>query len=671
MSNMFKDFSWITFISTTLLTVLLLSEVRTQSLALVLPNVKISPTDSFCIDIKVLNFESIASLQTTLSWDSTLLKLKSADSPLGNVQFGSEISGNVPISWTDFSGQGVSLADSSILFSFCFEVLEVDQHLDFILFTDALVDTEFSQFNGVDLLFIDPVQEGGQLEIIPCQSFDLGPDQFVCPGDSTFIQLKGDACAYLWWQDDLAYVPENDSTAWLTPGHKYVVTIERSANCQVSDTIFVGKAQTDTTIVFITSCQSFDTSIVIQTLPNQFGCDSLVIQNYVPGLLDTTEVFLDSCNPLDTGVVVEHLVNIMGCDSVLITHTLLSPNCEIEATLTPQSPICWQENNGSITVEITAGIPPFELELMRNDTSIQIYDNVLLDRTIEFTDLLSSPYLLKVMDGAGGMHDFEVILEQGPAPITTVESPDIDCAGDSTYLRVLAQEGQGPYVYSIDGGLTFDADNTFSPVVAGDYMIIVEDALGCRSKPDLIQLQAPEPFVIDLGDDLTIFLGDSVVLEVISDQLIKAISWASDASLTCLDCPRPTARPDKSTLYSVIAENEKGCTGKAEIFITVNTEKPIYIPNVFSPNDDGINDVLELFSPSQGFLSIKSHIFDRWGNEIFFQENDFNSQQGLLWDGSDKNGNRAANGIYVYYIKITSEEDSETQLISGEVLLIK
>lgn len=86
---------------------------------------------------------------------------------------------------------------------------------------------------------------------------------------------------------------------------------------------------------------------------------------------------------------------------------------------------------------------------------------------------------------------------------------------------------------------------------------------------------------------------------------------------------------------------------------------PIYIPNAFTPNDDGLNDYFELFADN--CLQFKSiSIFDCWGNERF------NSTSNTRWDGS-----KAPSGVYIYNLQYFDTKANQEKTIMGEITLIR
>ncbi len=107
---------------------------------------------------------------------------------------------------------------------------------------------------------------------------------------------------------------------------------------------------------------------------------------------------------------------------------------------------------------------------------------------------------------------------------------------------------------------------------------------------------------------------------------------------------------------SLIASNQFGCTDSINKpdYISIYPVPKLYIPNVFSPNGDGVNDILLV--ETTGVKYFNWMIFDRWGEKVF-QSEDINTG----WDGTYK-GQKAVQAVYVYYLKVIFDDGYTTQL---------
>ena len=136
--------------------------------------------------------------------------------------------------------------------------------------------------------------------------------------------------------------------------------------------------------------------------------------------------------------------------------------------------------------------------------------------------------------------------------------------------------------------------------------------------------------MIDLMDQ-TIDLGNSTVIDLQGQEgSIASFEWSrSDLGMICPDCPSQTVVPVENTSYYLDALDISNCVIKDTINISVTKNYSIYIPNVFSPNGDGVNDIFTLY-PSTALDMVKSfRVFDRWGNLMYETMNSIDIQ----WDG--------------------------------------
>jgi len=134
-------------------------------------------------------------------------------------------------------------------------------------------------------------------------------------------------------------------------------------------------------------------------------------------------------------------------------------------------------------------------------------------------------------------------------------------------------------------------------------------------------------------------LGDSIILNAnvsLPWSQIDSIVWASGDHLSCTHCTNPT-------LYGLFDEiisatvYASGCVDQDQLSLHVDVVADVYIPNVFSPNDDYINDYVTVYADPRVKQVVYLEIFDRWGNQVFVATN-FQPNDPLLgWDGTFKN----------------------------------
>lgn len=235
-------------------------------------------------------------------------------------------------------------------------------------------------------------------------------------------------------------------------------------------------------------------------------------------------------------------------------------------------------------------------------------------------------------------------------------SPDtIICPGTSVTLFAA---GGSTYLWSPEEYLNSTTNDTViaSPETPTEFIVIVTDTNGC-SINDTIFVDLFPSQIINLGPNVLIPFGGS-------HQLIAngngTYSWSPDTFLTCSSCPNPIATPEYSVQYTLTVTDLNGCEFYDSVWVFV--EGSIYVPNTFTPNRDGINDIF--FAYGVDIATFEIRIFNRWGQEIFVSD-DMN----YGWDGSYQD-EPCQLGVYVYKINYVEVSGKEGQLI-GHVNLIR
>jgi len=156
------------------------------------------------------------------------------------------------------------------------------------------------------------------------------------------------------------------------------------------------------------------------------------------------------------------------------------------------------------------------------------------------------------------------------------------------------------------------------------------------------------------------------ILNMGDPQLINEV-YAPDTAFTDnLDFVSGSDIEDEICYYVVAGENDshtRGEQGSSQSNTTCISVTPeILMPNAFTPNDDGRNDIIK---PVLTFIPQKYifQVFDRWGSQIFSTQNPDDG-----WDGSVNGGGKASEGVYIYYILLTTTKGIEVEQ-RGEITL--
>lgn len=282
-------------------------------------------------------------------------------------------------------------------------------------------------------------------------------------------------------------------------------------------------------------------------------------------------------------------------------------------------------------------------------------------------------YQVSVSNDTGCEATESFTLTEPDAVIVQTRLIDPTCPGDTDGAVVVEaiDGGAPPYRFQINGSTSEPVGNLpfFIPDIgAGNYELTIRDVNDCTTT-ESFEVMPRNPLELELGPDVTIGRGDSVLLSPAANFEVDSFFWAPTAGLRDPLTLSTIARPAASITYRLTAFNPKGCRIEDQIRIVVEERSRLYIPNAFSPNNDGVNDRFSLFAQSGEVQSFTLRIFDRWGSLVFERDQMLANAVQDGWDGEVR-GQEAHPGVYVYFSEITYTDGTE-EIVSGEVLLIR
>jgi gliding motility-associated-like protein len=222
----------------------------------------------------------------------------------------------------------------------------------------------------------------------------------------------------------------------------------------------------------------------------------------------------------------------------------------------------------------------------------------------------------------------------------TITPSDTICQGATT---ILTATGGGTYKWSNNAT---SSSISVNPANTTTYTVVVNN--GCvDSATTKVSIDAPS---MSACCNDTIVLGDSVQLNATGT---NTYAWSPDVSLNCFTCPNPFANPSTTTTYTVTGTDNKGCSVDRTLIIDVESAcKDFTVPNIFTPNNDGIND--QLVIDAHGMSNYSITIYDRWGKQMFSSKN-----VNDYWNGKiDGNGALVPDGVYYYIINAACSSKS-------------
>jgi len=241
-----------------------------------------------------------------------------------------------------------------------------------------------------------------------------------------------------------------------------------------------------------------------------------------------------------------------------------------------------------------------------------------------------------------------------PPPTAGIAGTTIICGGSST---VLTATGGSSYLWNT-GDTTVSI--SVNPLTSTAYSVIVSNP-GCvlSDSASVMITVNPLPVINAIPDSTTIIQGESITLSVSGG---IAYSWTPAAGLDNPANFNPIATPTETTLYYVSGTDANGCSNIDSVLVVVSEEFAVGVPNIFSPNGDGENDIL--YVESKGIKWLRFIIYDRWGEKVF-ESNDVNTG----WDGLFR-GKPMNPTVFVYYIEVSFTNDTEITR-QGNVALVR
>ncbi len=267
-------------------------------------------------------------------------------------------------------------------------------------------------------------------------------------------------------------------------------------------------------------------------------------------------------------------------------------------------------------------------------------------------------YVVRIENTPGCSRTEKVLVKVNEPPkITSMAIDESICGNDDGQVSIVAI-GTNPLQYSIGSG--FQNGNAFSNLTTGNYTITILDNNGCSSDtsvfvPEINPINAlfttnpqtgTEPLFVNLNNLST---------------GTNNYNWFIDGIFLSNNF-NETYTFDSSGIYTVtlIAYNNlPQCADTFSLQIIVYDSLMVQIPNVFTPNNDGVNDVFSIKLESVKEISVS--IFNRWGNVITEYNNTINVSPATinLWDGRTTSGVKVSDGVYFYIIELTDRQQKK------------
>jgi gliding motility-associated-like protein len=343
-------------------------------------------------------------------------------------------------------------------------------------------------------------------------------------------------------------------------------------------------------------------------------------------------------------------------DSFVVKETNL-----LFASVSISDPVCKGGNTGFILIDATGGFSPYTYS----------WNTPLPNSGPTATNLAAGIYNVTVSDAHNCSATVTAELTDPEEIVVTANTQGANCFNTTAVVNATATGGLPPYTFLLNG--VAQTTGIFPSLPEGSYLLLAMDVNGCQGSISF-NLGAPADINISLGATQQVILtGMETQLIVTTDSgaTILHYSWSPDSLFavnSCSDCPNPFVAPRTTTIFTVTAMTSDSCYLSDTITIYVDSDASRFVPTAFTPNGDGLNDRFEI--DVLGATNLEVAIYNRWGQQVFFNENQVNgTQSGSGWDGTI-DGKPAPLDTYTYQIRATYW-DNVTKHFAGTVTLMK
>jgi gliding motility-associated-like protein len=360
----------------------------------------------------------------------------------------------------------------------------------------------------------------------------------------------------------------------------------------------------------------------------------------------------NSLSGLSAGNYSVTLTDNNGC-SLTDNWTITSPP---PLTMNPQitDASCFGTANGQVELNGGGGVLPYQYQL-----------GMLTNGNGQFSGLAAGSYSATITDAQFCTYGSTINISQPTELNVTITTIQPLCPGQlSGSAEANVNGGSAPYTFTFSTGQT-GAVNVLSGIGAGTYDVTITDNQGCVTVAQST-LTDPDSLTLSVNPvEAAVMLGESLTLELQSNYTGTVYSWSPETGLSCSACAQPVVTTYYDITYTVVAENENGCSASLTIPVSVTPRYDVYIPNVFSPNGDGANDFLTYYGNQAAIKQVQFSVFNRWGEKVFES-----SGIHFQWDGQYR-GNPLPVGVYTYQARFVFVNNYSTPLYSGSVTLLR
>ncbi|MBX3252614.1 MAG: PKD domain-containing protein [Chitinophagaceae bacterium] len=380
-----------------------------------------------------------------------------------------------------------------------------------------------------------------------------------------------------------------------------------------------------------------------------------------------------------------------------LQHTYNYPNVYRPSVYIIDSGDCRSQVSGPSAIDIRGPVPAFNLDrrafcdsgtIFATNFTISRSGDPVVSQSWDFGDgttytekdppphTYSAPGLypitLSATTATGCTLSFYDTVRVPRTPQPVINADDLTCINRAIRFDGTLAHPDTAIVWSWnfgDGRTSAEQNNTIVYDRAGEYNIALTAAnfLNCSGTTQHPFTVAPLPVITTTP--VTMPIGGQIPLPVTYSAGIASYVWTPADGLSCTDCPNPVASPQFDKTYTVAVTDSNTCMSSAEITVRVLcTEENYFVPNTFSPNGDGMNDVF--YPRGRGLARVQSmRIYNRWGQQVFEKKNFMANDASKGWNGRMANQPLPPD-VYVYIVEFVCD-NAQIVPMKGNVTLIR
>lgn len=462
-----------------------------------------------------------------------------------------------------------------------------------------------------------------QVTVINTPVVELGPNQNICQGQTVILDAGNPGASYNWSTN------ENTQTITVGTSGTYSVTVTNGGLCSATD------------------------QVTITVYPNpviNLGNDTAFCQG--------NTIVLNAGNPgatysWNTGSNNQTItVNSSGTYSVTVTYGgICSASDAIQITVWP-APVV------DLGPDITLCQGQQAILDAGNPGSTYIWSTNEFTQTIVVST--SGTYSVTVTNSNNCSASDAVVVTVQPYADATITTTDTTYCFNEGPVQLTAVTSGGTWT---GPGITNVQTGTWTPSTAGTgtHMIIYTIAGQCGDKDTiyLVVLPAPDVQIYSQNQICKDSADGKAWVQVTGGTQPYVYQWNTNASTDSITHLMPG-------IYAITVTDVNGCRDSKSVNILASDnycgDIGIWVPDIFSPNGDGVNDVLYVLGG--GVKQLQFFIYDRWGEKVFETST---LQQG--WDGTFR-GKPVDPGVFVYYLSATFVND-ETVVKKGNITVVR